>query len=203
MIKPLFFLFLMLEHSFGMYFKLPVNGEKCLKEEIHANKLVTGEYEVTEYQGVKVSLKVTDTKSHILYQNADAKKGKFAFTTDSFDMFQICFSSVASFRGKLQPHDVHLQMKRGIEAKNYEEVAKAEQLKPLEVELRRLEDLSVDIVHAFSYMKEREEEMKDTNESTNSRVLYFSIFSMLCLVGLATWQVLYLRKFFKSKKLIE
>lgn len=33
--------------------------------------------------------------------------------------------------------------------------------------------------------------------------LYFSIFSMLCLLGLATWQVLYLRKYFKSKKLIE
>ena len=55
----------------------------------------------------------------------------------------------------------------------------------------------------FQYMKTREEEMRDTNESTNSRVLYFSIFSMCCLIGLATWQVLYLRKFFKAKKLID
>ena len=31
--------------------------------------------------------------------------------------------------------------------------------------------------------------MRDTNENTNSRVLYFSIFSMCCLLGLATWQV--------------
>jgi len=76
-------------------------------------------------------------------------------------------------------------------------------LKPLEIELRRLEDLSDSIVNDFQYMKQREEEMRSTNESTNSRVLYFSVFSMLCLVGLATWQVLYLRKFFKSKKLIE
>ena len=36
-----------------------------------------------------------------------------------------------------------------------------------------------------------QEEMRDTNESTNSRVLYFSIFSMCCLLGLATWQVSY------------
>jgi hypothetical protein len=78
-----------------------------------------------------------------------------------------------------------------------------EKPKPLEVELRRLEDLSDSIVNDFQYMKQREEEMRSTNESTNSRVLYFSIFSMLCLVGLATWQVLYLRKFFKSKKLID
>ena len=79
----------------------------------------------------------------------------------------------------------------------------AAKLKPLEVELKRLEDLSESIVKDFAFMKQREEEMRDTNESTNSRVLYFSIFSMLCLLGLATWQVLYLRQFFKSKKLIE
>lgn len=76
-------------------------------------------------------------------------------------------------------------------------------LKPLEVELRRLEDLSESIVNDFAYMKKREEEMRDTNESTNTRVLYFSIFSMFCLIGLATWQVFYLRRFFKAKKLIE
>lgn len=40
-------------------------------------------------------------------------------------------------------------------------------------------------------------------ESTNTRVLYFSVFSMCCLIGLATWQVFYLRRFFKAKKLIE
>uniref|UniRef100_A0A4W3HIM5 GOLD domain-containing protein n=1 Tax=Callorhinchus milii TaxID=7868 RepID=A0A4W3HIM5_CALMI len=82
-------------------------------------------------------------------------------------------------------------------------IAKAEKLKPLEVELRRLEDLSESIVNDFAYMKQREEEMRDTNESTSARVLYFSIFSMFCLVGLATWQVFYLRRFFKAKKLIE
>ena len=43
-----------------------------------------------------------------------------------------------------------------------------------------------------------QEEMRDTNESTNSRVLYFSIFSMCCLLGLATWQVSYYCHYFIS-----
>ena len=50
-----------------------------------------------------------------------------------------------------------------MEAKNYEDLAKAEKLKPLEVELRRLEDLSDSIVQDFVYMRQREEEMRDTN----------------------------------------
>lgn len=43
------------------------------------------------------------------------------------------------------------------------QIAKAEKLKPLEVDLRRLEDLSESIVKDFAYMKQREEEMRDTN----------------------------------------
>ena len=40
-------------------------------------------------------------------------------------------------------------------------------------------------------------------ESTNSRVLHFSVFSMCCLLFLAVWQIFYLRRFFQAKKLIE
>ncbi|XP_067837997.1 transmembrane emp24 domain-containing protein 10-like, partial [Heptranchias perlo] len=134
---------------------------------------------------------VTDSSGHILYSKEEATKGKFAFTTDDYDMFEICFES------RLPPGEPSLSLSLPAQ------IAKAEKLKPLEVELRRLEDLSESIVSDFADMKQREEEMRDTNESTSARVLYFSIFSMCCLVGLATWQVFYLRRFFKAKKLIE
>ncbi len=34
-----------------------------------------------------------DTNGHVLYKKEDAQKGKFAFTTDDYDMFQVCFES--------------------------------------------------------------------------------------------------------------
>jgi len=43
------------------------------------------------------------------------------------------------------------------------QIAKAEKLKPMEVELKKLEDLSESIVNDFAYMRAREEEMRDTN----------------------------------------
>lgn len=46
-----------------------------------------------------------------------------------------------------------------------------EKLKPLEVELRRLEDLSESIVNDFAYMKKREEEMRDTNGETEAQLV--------------------------------
>ena len=48
------------------------------------------------------------------------------------------------------------------------QLAKAEKLKPIEVELKRLEDLADAVVNDFAYMRQREQEMRDTNgeEST-------------------------------------
>lgn len=39
--------------------------------------------------------------------------------------------------------------------------------------------------------------------STNTRVLFINIISISCLCSMAIWQVFYLRRFFRSKKLIE
>uniref|UniRef100_A0A2I3H4Y9 GOLD domain-containing protein n=1 Tax=Nomascus leucogenys TaxID=61853 RepID=A0A2I3H4Y9_NOMLE len=100
-------------------------------------------------------------------------------------VFELCFESKGT--GRIPDQLVILDMKHGVEVKNYKEIAKVEKLKPLEVKLQHLEDLSESIVNDFAYMKKREEEM-----STNTRVLYFSIFSMFCFIGLATWQVFYL-----------
>jgi len=188
----------------SIMFYLPANTRKCLKEEIHKDILVKGDYELTQIVGHKTKLEVTDSKGHLLYNKDDAGKGKFAFTTDEYDVFQICFETKTTHQqSDSLIKEVQLTLKHGVEAKDYENLAKVEKLKPLEIELRRLEDLSQDIVTDFAYMKAREEEMRDTNESTNSKVLYFSIFSMCCLLGLAVWQVLYLRRYFKAKKLIE
>ncbi|XP_023953095.1 transmembrane emp24 domain-containing protein bai [Bicyclus anynana] len=179
------------------------NTQKCLKEELHANVLVAGEYAVTEVGGQRVDYIVRDSKGHILATKDHVTKGKFTFVTETYDTFEVCFISKVPSDHRGVPQDVSLDIKVGIEAKNYEGIAEAAKLKPMEMELKRLEDLSEAIVQDFTLMRKREEEMRDTNESTNNRVLFFSVFSMICLLGLATWQVLYLRRYFKAKKLIE
>lgn len=56
-----------------------------------------------------------------------------------------------------------LNIKAGAEAKSYDDVAKAEKLKPLELTLRKLEDLTNEIATAFQHLKERETQHRDTN----------------------------------------
>ncbi|XP_058824855.1 transmembrane emp24 domain-containing protein bai [Topomyia yanbarensis] len=204
--KPLLNTVLLL--LFGVYqsqaimFRLQPNMQKCLKDDMQGNQIVAGEYEVMGAPGQKVNYVVRDSKGHIMSQKEDISKGKFSFTSEMYDTFEICFISNVPPTHRGVEQDVSLDIKKGIETKSYEGIGEAAKLKPLEVDLKRLEDLSDAIVQDFALMRKREEEMRDTNESTNSRVLFFSIFSMCCLLGLATWQVLYLRRYFIAKKLI-
>lgn len=189
-------------------FTLPAEGVRCIKEEAHKDLLVVGEFEISNIPASHiVDIKVTDTKEQTLFSKEEAGTGKFAFTLDDYDMFSICFSGRkqdgSKSRSSKEEINVKLNVKRGVEAKSYSDLAKAEKLKPMELELKKLEDLAEAIVSDFAYMKSREKLMRDTNESTNSRVLWFSIFSMAVLLGLALWQVFYLKRFFKAKKLIE
>ncbi|KAK9874014.1 hypothetical protein WA026_002367 [Henosepilachna vigintioctopunctata] len=187
----------------GIMFNLQPNTQKCLKEELQQNVPVIGEYEISEAPGQKVDYIVKDSKGHTLAQKEDITKGKFSFNTESYDTYEICFVSRIPQPQRGLTQEISLVTKHGVDVKNYDAFGDAANLKPIEKELQRLEDLSNEIVRDFAYMRKREEEMRDTNESTNNRVLYFSIFSMFCLLGLATWQVLYLRRYFKAKKLIE
>ena len=100
---------------------------------------------------------VTDTSGHHLLnrEKVDAE-GKFAFTTDKDDIFEICFISRVPSNMRGGRHEIFLDMKHGVEAKNYENLGDAAKLKPLEVELKRLEDLSESIVQDFAYMRRRE-----------------------------------------------
>ncbi|XP_059610993.1 transmembrane emp24 domain-containing protein bai [Phlebotomus argentipes] len=187
----------------GIMFNLLPNTQKCLKDEMQPKQLVTGDYEVTDLPGQKVDYVIKDSKGHILSQKDQISKGKFTFSSEHYEAFEICFISKVSPHQRGLTHDVFLSVKKGVETKSYEGYGEAAKLKPLEIDMKRLEDLSDSIVQDFAIMRKREEEMRDTNESTNNRVLFFSIFSMCCLLGLATWQVLYLRRYFKAKKLIE
>jgi len=90
----------------------------------------------------------------------------------------------------------------GDKHRDYEALAKKENLKPLEIELMKLEDVVTQIEHEFRYMKEREARHRNTNESTNARVAYMSFASLVILVLLGLWQIFYLKQFFKAKKLI-
>lgn len=97
---------------------------------------------------------------------------------------------------------VELDIDIGADAKDWSAIQATEKLKPVEAELRRIEELTGEVVREMEYLRSREQTLRDTNESTNNRVKWFGVGTTWLLVILWAWQIMYLRAYFRSKHLI-
>ena len=92
---------------------------------------------------------------------------------------------------------IELDIDIGADARDWSAIQAQEKLKPVETELRRIEELVSEIVGEMDYLRTREQKLRDTNESTNERVKWFAFGTMGMLVSLGAWQVVYLRAYFR------
>lgn len=139
-----------------------------------------------------------------------------AFTSLADTAFDVCFENTLTGRGTLQRHlktelsltmseastpnpsrFVELDIDIGADARDWSAIQASEKLKPVETELRRIEETVNEIVQEMEYLRLREQKLRDTNESTNERVKWFALGTMGMLVGLGAWQVVYLRAYFR------
>lgn len=97
---------------------------------------------------------------------------------------------------------IELDIDIGADAKDWSAIQATEKLKPVEAELRRIEEATAEVVKEMEYLRSREQKLRDTNESTNTRVKWFGVGTTWLLVGLWAWQIMYLRAYFRSKHLI-
>lgn len=75
-------------------------------------------------------------------------------------------------------------------------------VKPLENEIRNLEIVMSHIVKEMDSLVGTEKILRSTNESINDRVRYLSVVSIFAFIGCSILQMVYMKKYLKSKKLI-
>ncbi|KAL9641454.1 hypothetical protein ABK040_013379 [Willaertia magna] len=190
-------------HAFQ--FDLKARDYTCFNEEIVTNFDVYGEYEVGSGHSQKVDFRVSDSTGNIILERKNIKKGDFSFVAKEGGEYAFCFynrlSSKASYHEGLRRR-ITFDVLTGTDTFDYEQLARKEHLKPIEVNLRMMEDIVHNIYAEYVYFREREGEMRQTTESTNNRITYLGIFFLLFMASFAAGQVYYLRSYFIKKKLI-
>ena len=119
---------------------------------------------------------------------------------ESRGQFELCFN----VRGK---HDAHIlfetvKVSEYVEKMHKRHVLKKEHLTPLEEAFDNMIALAHDVVDEMRYMEKRELRMKQTTDSTNSRIKFFSYLSIVILLGVTYVQITYLKSYFKKKKIL-
>ncbi|CAK9439292.1 uncharacterized protein LODBEIA_P34850 [Lodderomyces beijingensis] len=183
----------------------------CIRDFVQENQMVVVNIHTDGHKddGQRLDVKITDSvgNNYATRKNIVGKV-RIAFTSHNNAAVDICFRNfeLADWRkhgSRNSPvRAVELEIESGSAARDWNALQASEKLKPNEIELKKIESLTGEIVQELQYLKAREERMRDTNESTNARVKWFSIIIVVCLVGLGAWQIQYLRHYFKVKHII-
>lgn len=210
------FLCLLVLPIHGLYFYVVEGSRKCFIEEVPEDVLVLGRYTSPDHaklnltpQGTidtvnqaAIKATVTDPRNEQLLVHELAAEGKFGFTSVVGGEHLICLATTtSSWYGQARSFKVVLQLDIGQDAQDYSEIAKQEHLSAIEVEVRKLNDKIRAIRGEQDYQRAREERFRDTSESTNSRVLWWSVGQSIVLIVAGVYQLMNLKVFFKSKKL--
>merc|ERR1712093_120838 len=130
-------------------------------------------------------------------------EGRYAFTAQVGGEHKICLqTNTGKWFSQGAEFELQVNIETGVGATDYDEVARLESLSAMEVQLRQLNDAVHEIIGEQLYQKRREMAFRDTSESTNSRVMWWSVGQTLLLIGSAFWQVRHLKNFFHQKKVV-
>lgn len=72
----------------------------------------------------------------------------------------------------------------------------------LEYQLKLAEESMQEIIYEIDFAKRQEIILREAGETTAARIQWFSILSVVILLTTSLWQIIYLRYFFQSKKLL-
>uniref|UniRef100_A0A7S0D460 GOLD domain-containing protein n=1 Tax=Micromonas pusilla TaxID=38833 RepID=A0A7S0D460_MICPS len=178
----------------------PEENMKCVLEELAPSTLVMFTYESPD--GTHLNLKLYDPEDTEIYSDTDSPEGSYGFTTELEGDYKACFYKTNVDKEDLKNHKVRLDWKTGVAVADWEKIAKAEKVDTISSTLRSLEAEMREIHNGMLFLRQKEAELRDLNESTNTRVAWLSFVSLAVCIGLCVWQILYLKQFFQRKKLL-
>eukprot|EP01111_Echinosteliopsis_oligospora_P012896 TRINITY_DN448_c0_g1_i1.p1 TRINITY_DN448_c0_g1~~TRINITY_DN448_c0_g1_i1.p1 ORF type:complete len:207 (-),score=56.28 TRINITY_DN448_c0_g1_i1:71-691(-) len=177
--------------------RVDAHQEECFYEDIGQNQPVNVMFQVTLGGFLDIDLKITSPDQRVIYEGVRETEGKYTFNTFTPGLYSFCFSNRMS---TLTPKTVSFIITVGENAPK--DVAKRDDITPLENSITQLAEGLSAVQAEQDYMKIREQAHRNTNESTNGRVLWWSVFEAMVLVAMSVWQIYYLRRFFEVKRVV-
>ncbi|KAL7006646.1 p24 complex component [Cystobasidiomycetes sp. EMM_F5] len=152
---------------------------------------MTVTYQVASGGDLDLDFWITDPRNTPMYTLSKKDTGTYSFTAKSDGRYTYCFSNeMSSVTQKTVSFNVHGVMY----------VEDDGHTAPIEKEIRALSAALQDVKDEQEYIVTRERLHRDTAESTNDKVKWWSIIQAVLLVSVCAWQIYYLRQFFEVKR---
>lgn len=184
-------------HSYTV--TVDAHAEECFFEDVEADTKMGLTFEIAEGGFLDIDLTITGPDSKVIHHAERETSGMYAFSATIPGRYTYCFSNKMS---TMTPKVVMFNLEVGeSQAKKAEGEAGVDHNK-LEDMIKELGTTLKTVKHEQEYMQVRDRIHRAINESTNSRVVMWSIFEASVLLIMTLGQVYYLKRFFEVQRVV-
>ncbi|XP_074555682.1 transmembrane emp24 domain-containing protein p24delta3-like [Curcuma longa] len=148
-----------------------------------------------------IRFQVTSPTENTLHHQENITTGQFGFTASEQGTYKLCFTLDDTENTSVQA-GVNIDWKIGFAARDWEAIAKKENIKGVELGLRKVVVYATLIHKRMLYLVGKGERMKNDSEKANYRVALFSLMSVAVCILSSALQLRHLKGYFHKKKLI-
>ncbi|KAH9848508.1 supernatant protein factor C-terminal domain-containing protein [Lenzites betulinus] len=175
----------------GHLIEVPAAKKECFFEDLHVNDKMTVTWQVAGGGHLDLDFWLTDPDNHALVKHIKQSTATGAITAKKDGRYEYCFSNqMSTVVDKMVAFNVH-----GVIYVDDEDI-----VSPIEREIRQMSHAVTAVKDEQRYIIFRELTHRNTAESTNSRVKWWSILQAVVLFSVVGWQVYYLKSFFEVKR---
>ena len=174
-------------------FILPVNVEECFSEYFPDKTLVI--YEIICPQDHNKYTLINPKKQVV--EDKVAGDYNYPFTTYEGGIYELCITNLGE-----NPSEIDFSVKYGVGAKDYSSIARAKDLKPVDLALEKLSDRAKDMSHRISFSQSHENVFEKFLDSISSKIMLFSSIVICIMVVVGYIETLYLKNFMRRRKII-
>ncbi|GAM87761.1 hypothetical protein ANO11243_057880 [Dothideomycetidae sp. 11243] len=178
---------------------LKAHTKECFHEQLHTDDKMTVTFQVgdREFGGagnLDIDFWIQNPQGQNQIHESSVSSGDHSFTASQDGKYTYCFSNEYwSATSKEVSFNVH-----GIVYVPESEAPRD----PIEKEVKQLTELLYQVKDEQSYIVVRERTHRNTAESTNARVKWWSVFQLGVLIGEGVFQVWWLKRFFEVKRVV-
>eukprot|EP00051_Salpingoeca_urceolata_P033634 m.21583 g.21583 ORF g.21583 m.21583 type:complete len:203 (+) comp6476_c0_seq1:91-699(+) len=186
-------------HTESFAINVDAHSKECFFEDVATGTPMALSFQVAEGGFLDIDVLITDPDDKILFNGERESDGKYTFTATADGTYRFCFSNEMS---SMTPKLVVFSIVNG--AANKRTPSQGD-----DSEHDKVYDMIEELGHALVAVK-REQEMMEVrdrthqsiNESSHTRVLYWTVFEALLLVTMSIGQVFYINRFFEVRSTV-
>lgn len=172
-----------LSHSIS----IPPHARECFHEQLHREDRMTVNFQTDVGGNQQINFWLTDPSNAIIHQNPHTSMGDYSFEAAMDGKYTYCFLNQGD-------DGENREVSFNVHGVVYVSEDDPEHQDPLDKEIKELSELVAQVKDEQEYIVIRERVHRDTSESTNARVKWWSIGQTVLLVAVCLFQVIYLSK---------